>query len=202
MARTIYFPRGGPTLLYLFLASGSLAQNPSPSVEHTTSCVRLSKDEVVDSSATCAMDWISRIGLSVAYYAPSMRGREVFGRLIPYGQVWRTGENAPTLFTTEIDIKIGELAVPAGTYSLYSIPSTSGWKLIINKRYPREGDIYDEDQDLGRTNMTFDSTPPRPVETLIIKFRPSGTRAVALHIMWENTDVYTTITAQPLNTSR
>src|SRR5271167_4969425 len=72
--------------------------------------------------------------LTIAYSRPSMRGRQIFGGLVPYGQVWRTGANAATSFKTDVDLNIGGANVPAGSYTLYTLPGASNWKLIINKQ--------------------------------------------------------------------
>src|SRR5688572_19643200 len=72
--------------------------------------------------------------ISVDYSRPSAKGRKIYGGLVPYGQVWRTGANEATSFVTEKDIEVGGTSVPAGSYTLYTIPSETGWKLIINKQ--------------------------------------------------------------------
>ena len=72
--------------------------------------------------------------VTVKYGAPSMRGRKVMGELVPYGQVWRTGANNATSFVTDGNLKIGTTTVPAGNYTLYTLPSASQWMLIINKQ--------------------------------------------------------------------
>src|SRR4051812_36783509 len=72
--------------------------------------------------------------VSVDYSRPSKRGREIFGGLVPWNQVWRTGANAATTLVTSRDLDIGGTLVPAGTYTLYTLPSPTGWKLIVNKQ--------------------------------------------------------------------
>lgn len=126
--------------------------------------------------------------ITVDYSAPSMRGRKIMGELVPYGKVWRTGANEATKLKTPIPIHIGTLAVPAGSYTLFTIPSDSGWKLIVNKQTGQSGLAYDEQQDLGRTSMTTTSTPS-PVETFIIHFDKTSGKHTELHLTWESTDV-------------
>ncbi|MGF1557465.1 MAG: DUF2911 domain-containing protein [Flavobacteriaceae bacterium] len=77
--------------------------------------------------------------LSVTYSSPSKKGRVIFGELVPYGAVWRTGANEPTTFTTTGDIKIIDKNLPAGTYSLWTIPGKETWKVIFNKNIPDWG---------------------------------------------------------------
>ncbi|HET9791245.1 MAG TPA: DUF2911 domain-containing protein, partial [Candidatus Angelobacter sp.] len=71
--------------------------------------------------------------ITVYYCAPSLRGRHVGEQLAPYGKVWRTGANTSTTLKTDADLKIGNQRVPAGTYTIYTLPSATVWKLIVNK---------------------------------------------------------------------
>jgi len=77
--------------------------------------------------------------LKVVYSSPSKKGRELFGELIPYNQVWRTGANEPTSFITETDIKILDQKLPAGIYSLWTIPNKNHWNVIFNSEVPEWG---------------------------------------------------------------
>jgi hypothetical protein len=124
----------------------------------------------------------------VNYAAPSMRGRKIYGGLVPYGEVWRTGANAATTLKTDGDIMIGNAKVPAGTYTMFTIPAESGWKLIISKRLqdangkPAWGAFeYDQSQDLARVDMNV-SKLPAPVETFTINFDKGK-----MNLDWENT---------------
>lgn len=77
--------------------------------------------------------------LEVRYSSPSKKGRPIFGGLVPFDQVWRTGANEPTTFTTSGAIKIIDKPLPAGTYSLWTIPNKESWKVIFNKEVPDWG---------------------------------------------------------------
>lgn len=77
--------------------------------------------------------------LEVEYSSPSKKGRIVFGELVPYGKIWRTGANEPTTFTTSQPIKIIDKKLPAGTYSLWTIPNKNSWKVIFNTEIPDWG---------------------------------------------------------------
>lgn len=92
--------------------------------------------------------------IQVDYGTPSKRGRELFGALVPYGEVWRTGANRATHFTTDRNLVVRDLEVPAGEYTLYSIPSEEGGLLLINTQMGQGGTTYNEDQDLGRVELT------------------------------------------------
>jgi hypothetical protein len=124
--------------------------------------------------------------LSVAYNAPSKRGRAIMGGLVPYGKVWRTGANQATTLTTASDLMIGSLHVPAGTYTLFTIPGEKEWTLIVNKQTGQWGTNYDAAQDLGRVKMTV--TPVKEnVETFAIDLKPGKGSAGTLTMTWENT---------------
>ena len=109
--------------------------------------------------------------LTIRYNRPSMRGRTIMGGLVPYGKVWRTGANPATSFTTEADLTVGTLHVPAGSYTLYTLPAAPGtpWMLIVNKQTGQWGTEYDQAQDLGRTPMHGDKLPS-PQEVMSLSF--------------------------------
>jgi hypothetical protein len=125
--------------------------------------------------------------ITVTYGRPYMKGRKVVGgALVPYGQVWRTGADEATVLTTEADLMIGTLAVPKGSYSIFTLPSESGWKLIVNKVDKQWGAFrYDEKQDLGRADMKVAKTSA-PVEQFTITLAKSGDGGV-MKLEWENT---------------
>lgn len=118
--------------------------------------------------------------VSLDYSAPSVRGRQIFGALVPYDKVWRFGANKATHLKTDGDLMIGSLAVPAGSYSLYALPTSGGMKLIVNKQTGQWGTVYDAAQDLGRVEMAV-SKPSAPVEQMSLSIE-GGT----LTFQWEN----------------
>lgn len=118
--------------------------------------------------------------VTVNYSAPSKRGREIMGALVPYGKVWRTGANAATTLTTTTDLMLGSLHVPAGKYSLYTIPGEKEWTLIVNKQTGQWGTNYDEKQDLGRVKMKVTHLD-KPVEQFTVAVDKN------LTLSWENT---------------
>jgi len=125
--------------------------------------------------------------VTIDYSAPSKRGRAIMGQLVPYGKVWRTGANAATTLTTQGDLMIGTVHVPAGTYTLYTIPGEKEWTLIINKQTGQWGTNYDETKDLGRTKLAV-KTLPAPVETFAISLPSAGQNQNTLTLKWENTE--------------
>lgn len=123
--------------------------------------------------------------ITVDYGAPSMRGRQVMGSLVPYGKVWRTGANEATGFVTDADLMVGDTRVPAGKYTLYTLPGENAWQLIISKQTGQWGTVYNEDQDLARIPMKVEKTAA-PVEMLKISFDGSGGTSTTMNIEWEN----------------
>ena len=122
--------------------------------------------------------------ITIDYSRPSLKGRKVGQELAPYGKVWRTGANEATALNTEIDLNIGGAKVPAGKYTLYTLPSEGTWKLIINKQTGQNGDSYDRSMDLGRVDMKME-TPPVPIEKLKYTITASGNTG-KLQLEWEN----------------
>lgn len=118
--------------------------------------------------------------VSIDFGAPSVRGRKVFGGLVPYDKVWRFGANKATHLTVDKDIMIGNLAVPKGTYTLYAWPVEGGMKLIVNKQTGQWGTVYDEKQDLGRVDMNVGKTIAL-VETMSLTIEGGK-----LKFEWEN----------------
>ncbi|HUP49954.1 MAG TPA: DUF2911 domain-containing protein [Thermoanaerobaculia bacterium] len=125
--------------------------------------------------------------LTVDYNAPSKRGRVIMGELVPYGKVWRTGANSATTLSTEADLTIGGLNVPAGTYTLFTIPGEKEWTLIVNKQTGQWGTRYDQSQDLGRVKMTVNPVK-ETVETFVIDIKPGSGNEGVLRMRWENTE--------------
>ncbi len=128
---------------------------------------------------------IGGASLTVEYSRPAKRGREIWGGLVPYGEVWRTGANAATAFTTDRDLEIGGAEVPAGSYTLFSIFTSESAQLIINRQTGQWGTMYDESQDLVRVNLTPE-TLAESAERFTISIEPSGDGAVLL-LIWDTT---------------
>ncbi|MFN7929674.1 MAG: DUF2911 domain-containing protein [Blastocatellia bacterium] len=126
--------------------------------------------------------------ITVDYGRPSMHGRKIMGGLVPYDEIWRTGANRATHFTTDADLTIGEVTVPKGTYTLFTLPSAKEWKLIINKQTGQWGTPYKpeyEKTELARVPMNTESLSA-PVEQFTILLEPSGSGGV-MKLEWEQT---------------
>jgi hypothetical protein len=116
---------------------------------------------------------IGSVTFEVDYSRPLARGRELVGGILPYDQVWRTGANAATQFTTSAPINLAGLPVPAGTYTLWTIPRTTGATLIVNKQTGQWGTGYNPAHDFGRVAMNTE-TLATPVDTFTISVRDGG----------------------------
>jgi len=133
--------------------------------------------------------------LWVDYSRPQKRGREIFGNVVPWNTVWRTGANAATQLSTSADLVIGGATVPAGKYTLWSLPTPSGWTLIINKQTGQWGTVYDPAQDLVRVDAKVE-TVAAPVEQFVIAFEP-GAAPTAVTFTWDKTRVSVPVAKRP-----
>jgi hypothetical protein len=134
--------------------------------------------------------------ITVDYYAPSMHGRKVMGDLVPFGEVWCTGANIATGFTTEARLRLGDLTLPPGAYSIWTIPGEKEWTLIVNKESGQFHLNYNSSLDFGRTKMMLRSTPA-PVETFRVDLRALKANEGELALVWENTIAFIPFTVLP-----
>jgi hypothetical protein len=133
-----------------------------------------------------------RVGLTdieVVYSRPGIKDRDIFGALVPYGQVWRTGANAATKLTFSTPVKLNGTAIAAGTYALFTIPGESDWTIIINKGAAQWGAFqYDEKADVAR----FQATPVQlaeQIETFMIDFNQIRDESAVMNLVWDHTVV-------------
>ncbi len=129
---------------------------------------------------------IGHARLVVDYGRPSKRRREIFGSLVPWGAIWRTGANEATHFRTDRDLMIGTIRVPRGTYTLWTLPAREGWTLIVNRQTGQWGTDYDKSKDLGRTPMRV-AALSEPVEQFTIAIAPTGNGTGVLTLSWDTT---------------
>jgi hypothetical protein len=132
--------------------------------------------------------------IDIRYNTPQMRGRKIMGGLVPYGKVWRTGANPATTLITSVPLKFGALLVPAGTHTIYTLPSADTWQLIINNQTGQWGLTYNQTMDLGRIPMLA-RPMAAPQEGMSLSFENTTPTSTELHIRWETTDRYVVITA-------
>ena len=132
--------------------------------------------------------------VELSYSRPAMKGRKVFGELVPFGKVWRTSANQATTLTFGEEVIIGGKKIPAGKYGLLSIPDKNSWTLIISKQTDVTSPAaYKEDMDVVRVTAETMKTKDN-VESFTMQFADVKPTSCALHIMWEGTAVALPIT--------
>lgn len=140
------------------------------------------------SSSPEAVAQINQNGLTVKvdYGQPSKKGREIFGGLVPYGQVWRTGANEATILAVNQDVTLAGQPLKAGKYTLWTIPSQQGWIAVINRETGQWGTMYDKEKDVFRAPVV--SRPHNPMtEKFTISFAPVA-GGVDMILAWDQTE--------------
>jgi hypothetical protein len=137
---------------------------------------------------------VAKQTVKLCYGRPSSRGRVMLGgEAVPYGKLWRTGANEPTVFFTPVALTVAGIRVPAGKYSLYSVPGAKQWEIIVNRATTQWGEEsnYTEQvkaQEVGRGKVSVEPISA-PVETFTIKAEPAAGEAKALLLEWEKARV-------------
>src|ERR1700719_2751461 len=125
--------------------------------------------------------------VTIDYSSPRAKGRKIFGALVPYGEIWRAGANEATTFVTTGDISVGGKPVPAGKYTIFTVPAEDKWTLVISKKTGEWGTAYPgPDNDLARIDMKASKTSS-PVENFTIAFDQAG-GGCTLKLEWETTE--------------
>jgi len=162
--------------LALALANGSFAQAP--------------KLEFPAPSPACTIK--QRVGLTdieIVYSRPSMKGRQIFGSLVPYGAVWRTGANAATKISFNTPVKLNGTEIAAGIYAFYTIPGENEWTIILNKGVGQSGTQYDQAADVARFKATPVKLSDTSIDTLTIEFNHVRDESAVITLVWEQTVV-------------
>jgi Protein of unknown function (DUF2911) len=167
-------------LLGIFLAA--LAPGAIPSEAQLASPVARARCKFADGKT-----------IAVNYSSPRMRGRKIFGDLVPFGEVWRAGADDATTFVPNVDVIVGGKSVPAGKYTLFTLPTPTKWTLIISKQTGEWGIPYPgEKYDFARMEMKV-SKLSSPLENFTISFDQAGT-SCAMKLEWETTRAFIDIT--------
>jgi hypothetical protein len=136
--------------------------------------------------AQAAWDLGGGKAVTIDYSSPRVNGRKIYGGLVPFGAVWRTGANESTALVTPVDLVVGGTTVPAGSYTVFTVPNKDKWTLVISKKTGEWGTDYPgASNDLARVDMKV-SALPSPVENFTISFEKAGTGA-KLNVDWETT---------------
>jgi hypothetical protein len=179
--------------LALFSASA-----PAPAAQDPLACRTMNTDKLPLATRKSPLDSLSfKVGatqIKLCYGRPSARGRTMIGGdAVPFGKLWRTGANEPTMIHSTGPITIAGVAVPAGSYSIYTIPGQSEWQVIVNRSISQWGheSYYTEQvkaQEVGHGVVKSEANAA-PVETFTIRTEPGTAGAVNLVLEWEKTRV-------------
>ena len=158
------------TFLLISFISFSQIQTPQPSPSSTL------------------IQKVGLIDVKIEYSRPSMRGRQIFGGLIPYNEVWRTGANQNSKITFSDDVRIGTSKLSKGTYSIYTRPSLDSWELILYKKIDNWGlpSNWDESQ-IALSTIAYSYALPFQIETFTIALNNLNNNGATLDFFWENT---------------
>lgn len=197
-------------VLFVGLAAACAAEEEAPPVETTTEempmdnttamatleCAPMLNVMEVDGRVSPYDSTAVAIGdgsAKVCYNRPSMRGREIFGGLVPYDTLWRTGANEPTTIHLPFPAEIAGMSVEPGSYSLYTVPGEDDWTVIVNRSISQWGieSAYSPDvrsQEVGRAEVEAEEMD-EAVELFTIDTEPMGSNGANLLLEWENTRV-------------
>jgi hypothetical protein len=161
------------SLLGIFLAAAGAGVIPSSA-------------QVVSPPAKAACKFADGKTVTVNYSSPRMRGRKIFGDLVPFGEVWRAGADDATSFVPTVDVIVGGKDVPAGRYTLFTLPTQSKWTLIVSKQIGEWGIPYPGAQhDFARMEMKVGKLSS-PLENFTISFDQTAT-SCTMKLDWETT---------------
>lgn len=124
--------------------------------------------------------------ITISYSRPGVKGRKIFGDLVPYGKLWRTGANAPTKLTFSGEVSLEGKPIPAGDYSLFTIPGATEWTVIVNKDTKASTNEYKQEEDVARFTVK-PTTMASKVENFTIQFSDLNAGKANLDLMWDNT---------------
>ncbi len=140
--------------------------------------------------------------ITVDYGRPGVKGRTIFGDLVPYGKVWRAGANSSTKITFGQAVLFGGKSIPAGTYGLFILPSEKEWKIILNKDSQNWGTMYDEKLNVAEITASVQKSAEKQ-EWFEIDLKPVDDHSMEMILSWENTRTTVPIKADQMDkTSR
>jgi hypothetical protein len=145
-----------------------------------------SEGQLASPAARAACKFADGKTITVNYSSPRMRGRKIFGDLVPFGEVWRAGADDATSFVPNVDVMVGGKSVPAGRYTLFALPTPTKWTLIVSKQIGEFGIPYPGEKfDFARLEMKL-SKLPSPLENFTISFDQAGS-SCTMKLEWEMT---------------
>jgi hypothetical protein len=136
-------------------------------------------------AASVSLD-IGLTNVKIDYHRPAVRGREIWGKLVPYGETWRTGANEPSTITFSGDVKVEGKDVPKGTYAFYTIPNKDSWTAILSKNTKLWGSYgYDAKDDLLRWTVKPEAKEGKGTEYMSFFLIPTGGSSARAELHWE-----------------
>jgi hypothetical protein len=184
-------------MLSLFLLTALLAGAPAPAAAADTACQVLKPKNVPVEGRKSPLDSltfeVAGRAVKLCYGRPSSRGRVMLGgEAVPYGKLWRTGANEPTVFFTPVALTVAGIKVAPGAYSLYTVPTAADWEIIVNRSIKQWGEESNytpavKAQEVGRAKVASERVG-QPVETFTIRSEAAG-RGATLVLEWEKTRV-------------
>ena len=183
-------------IAFLLLELALAVPHPARVIE--PGCITMNTKDLPLASRQSPLDSLSftvgKTAVKVCYGRPSARGRTMLGgEAVPYGRLWRTGANEPTMMHVDGPLTIAGVSVPAGTYSLYTIPGAAEWRVIVNRSITQWGEEHEytaavKAREAGTGRVTAESVTT-PVDTLTFQADSASGGAAALVLTWEKTRV-------------
>lgn len=184
-------------VLSLFVLVFAVVSIAAPAVRAQQERQTFSLDLPDTSPAAAVHQTVGVTDLTVAYHRPGVKDREVFGSLVPYGQVWRTGADENTLFTTSTAIRVEGQDLPAGAYGLHTIPGEDEWTIIFSNDTTAWGSFsYDEANDALRVKVTPTEAPEQQ-EWMLFSFPEADNESATLALTWDDVRVPIRIEVDP-----
>jgi hypothetical protein len=185
-------------MMHILFAVATAAATPAMAPVASTPCVVMGADAAALAKRTSVLDSLEfKVGTStvkVCYGAPLLKGRKMVGAAaVPYGKLWRTGANEPTMIHTSGAIMVGDLMLQPGSYSLYTVPGEKSWELILNKsitQWGHESGYNDKvkEMEVGRTTVKAESNAT-PVERMTFTAAAGPKSTTALTLTWDGAKV-------------
>lgn len=178
-------------LILLVTACGGKTENQTSEaiVDHSQHQATSTEAKPSKSPRTSAMAMVDGNHIHIEYFSPSVRGRQIFGGLVAFGEVWVTGAHKATSIQFDKAVKIGDQEIPAGKYGLFTIPGETQWTLIINQVWDMHlADDYDIGKDLVRISLTPEALQ-ETVESLTYTVEETSKGIAEITISWDKTKI-------------
>jgi flagellar biosynthesis component FlhA len=173
------------TACFLLACSNDGTGKQKTAHQHDSTAEQQKKDTTKKSIPSESKKWIGNTEIKINYHSPAVRGRVIWGGLVPYDAVWVTGAHSATTFELGKDFQVGDKTIPAGKYALFTIPGKEEWTIILNKNWDQHlADDYSETEDIVRVKVK-PGTTDEIIERLKYEIDQSGERTANIIISWE-----------------